>query len=295
MMNKTYSECHGHIFMNGVDYQTAAGLHRNGVDRKAVRENLEMLRRCGVTYFRDGGDALGVSRFAAAIAGAYGIDYVTPVFAIHRQGYYGNIVGRGYDTLSEYRRLVARAKDEGCDFIKLMFSGLVCFDEYGHLSCPPLPSGEIRELVHIAHGEGFRVMAHVNGADAVRAALEAGTDSIEHGYYMDSSCIDLLVESGAVWVPTFAAIAAFMGRPGCDNRVTKRILAQQAKNLRAALSARALVATGSDSGAVGVRHGEGICTETRLLQESAGEELAKALSENTRRANAKIRETFRRM
>jgi hypothetical protein len=293
-MNKMYSECHGHIFMNGEDYQTAVDIHKGGVNRVAVRENLEMLRRCSVTYFRDGGDALGVSRCTAKIAGECGIDYVTPVFAIHRKGYYGGIVGFGYDTLSEYRQLVARAKDEGCDFVKLMFSGLVCFDDYGHLSCPPLPPGEIRELVHTAHSEGFRVMAHVNGADAVRAALEAGTDSIEHGYYMDGAGIDLLAATGAVWVPTFAAIAAFVGRGGCSDQVTERILARQAGNLRAALSAGALVATGSDSGAVGVPHGEGIRSETRLLSDYAGEDLAEALAESTRRANRKIRETFRR-
>ena len=118
----------------------------------------------------------------AQLAGEYGIRYVTPAFAIHRAGRYGGIVGRGYTTLGEYRALVAQASVLGADFIKLMFSGILDFAEYGTISCPPLPTEEIRELVRIAHGEGFAVMAHVNGSDAIRADLEAGTDSIEHGY-----------------------------------------------------------------------------------------------------------------
>jgi hypothetical protein len=268
--------------------------HSGGVDRRAVRENLETLRNSRVTYFRDGGDALGVSRYAREIAAEYGIDYVTPVFAIHRNGRYGGIVGFGYDSLSDYARLVVRAGDEGCDFIKLMFSGLVCFDAYGHLSCPPLPPGEIEELVHVAHEEGFRVMAHVNGADTVKAALEAGTDSIEHGYYMDGECLELLVSSGAVWVPTLAAAAAFRGREGCDRRVTDRILAEQMANVRNALAAGALVATGSDAGAAGVPHGAGLFREHALLREAAGGAAEGALTESAIRANRKIMDRFRR-
>jgi len=293
-MEENYCECHGHIVLNGKEYGAAVARHKNGVDRQAVHENLEALRRCGISYFRDGGDALGVSQYAREAAGEFGIDFVTPGFAIHRNGRYGGIVGFGYDTAAEYIALVHRAKAEGADFIKIMFSGLVCFDAYGHLSCPPLPPAEISELVHIAHAEGFRVMAHVNGAPAVKAALEAGTDSIEHGYYMDGECLELLVCSGAVWVPTLAAVSAFLGREGCDRAVTERILEKQRENLRAALAAGALVATGSDAGAVGVPHGRGLFTERRLLREAAGDALAETLEDSIRRANRKIRAAFRR-
>ena len=42
----------------------------------------------------------------------------------------------------------------------------------------PLKPDEIREMIHIAHEEGFAVMAHVNGAGPVLAALEAGADDM---------------------------------------------------------------------------------------------------------------------
>lgn len=276
---KTYCECHGHIFMNGADYREGMTAHKNGPDLTLIRAHLAACRDSGITYFRDGGDALGVSLAARNLAPEYGIRYVTPAFAIHRKGRYGGIVGFGYETLSEYRQLLARARREGADFIKLMFSGILYFDTYGHLSCPPLPPQEIHVLVDMAHKEGFSVMAHVNGPEALHAALEAGTDSIEHGYFMDEEDLSLLAEGKTIWVPTMAAIAPFAHRPGCSEAVVEEIFRRQGALLQRAAAMGALIATGSDSGAVGVPHGEGIHTEevllTRALGDSAREVLAR--------------------
>ena len=285
-MNELY-ECHGHLMMDGEDYKTARLRHTGGVNLSALRENLSALQHAGVRYFRDGGDALGVSAAAREIAGDYGIEYATPIFAIHRKGYYGSIVGRGYTDLAEYRGLVAEAKAAGCDFIKLMFSGIITFQAYGELSCPGLEAAEIRELVHIAHGEGFAVMAHVNGPDTVRAAIEAGTDSIEHGYFMDEEGLAALAASDSIWVPTIAATAAFIGREGFDAEATLRTVEGQKCSVRRAYELGAKIACGSDSGAFGVPHGSGAVTEAALLRGAGVPDAAVA------DANALLRQRFR--
>ena len=41
------------------------------------------------------------------------------------------------------------------DFIKVMFSGIMDFDTDGHVTGTPLEREEIREMIHIAHEEGF--------------------------------------------------------------------------------------------------------------------------------------------
>ena len=258
-------ECHGHALMDGAVFADARARHAAGVDVAAVKACLAALRRAGVGYFRDGGDNLGVSLRARELAGEYGIVYRSPAFAIHKAGRYGGIVGRAWSDLREYRALVAQAKAEGCDFIKLMYSGIITFREYGGLSCPGLAEEEIAALVEIAHGEGFAVMAHVNGAQTVRAAIEAGTDSIEHGYFMDDGCLAALARSDAIWVPTVAAIDAFVDRPGFDAAVARRTLETQLACIRRAAAMGAVIAAGSDSGAVGVPHGPGTQTEYRLL------------------------------
>lgn len=276
-------ECHGHALMDGADFAPARRRHAGGVDETAVRACLAALQSAGVGYFRDGGDALGVSLCAREIAGEYGITYRSPAFAIHKAGYYGGIVGRAWRDLREARALIAEAKAAGCDFIKLMYSGIITFMKYGELSCPGLAPEEIAALVDIAHGEGFAVMAHVNGAETVRAAIDAGTDSVEHGYFMDDDCLRALAASGTIWVPTVAAIDAFIDRPGFDTAVARRTLETQLERIRRASDMGAQIASGSDSGAVGVPHGVGTETEYVLLRRAG---LTDAQIENANRALA---------
>lgn len=61
-------------------------------------------------------------------------------------------------------------------------------------------------MIACAHDEGFSVMAHANGDEAVRAALAGGVDSIEHGAYLTDETLCQLAESRAVWVPTLVTI-----------------------------------------------------------------------------------------
>ena len=159
---------------------------------------------------------------------------------------------------------------------------------------------EIKELVNIAHGEGFAVMAHCNGRDTVMAALEAGTDSIEHGAFMDSECLAALSESNTIWVPTIAAIAAFSGRrgsgenvsyegrPGFDKEVTRMTAEAHMAAVSKAGRLGAKIAAGSDSGAFGVPHGSGTLSEYSLLCECG------ISAESIIEANELIRGRFRR-
>ena len=91
-----FGECHAHVFMDGVNYKEAVKRHLNGVDEGVIRRHFEMYREKGIAFVRDGGDYLGVSERAREIAPEYGIDYRTPIFAIHRKGCYGGIVGKGF-------------------------------------------------------------------------------------------------------------------------------------------------------------------------------------------------------
>ena len=145
---KMFGECHAHIIMDGKNYKAAVSLHRNGPAEGPIRQHLEAWQQAGVTFVRDGGDALGVSARARELAPEYGIDYRTPVFAIHKKGHYGGIVGHAFEDRKEYRELVERAKREGADFIKIMISGIMEFDQFGVLNEEGLSGEEIREMMN---------------------------------------------------------------------------------------------------------------------------------------------------
>ncbi|MCI6430629.1 MAG: amidohydrolase family protein [Oliverpabstia sp.] len=254
-----------HIFMNGVDYRQAVRDQINGVNEEVIRKNLEEYRRRGISWLRDGGDIYGTSKKTMEIAPEYGITYRTPVFAIHKKGHYGGIVGKAYENMKDYRKLIQELREQGGHFVKIMISGIMDFDR-GGLTESSLPDEEIRELIHIAHEEGFAVMAHTNGSRAVRAAALAGVDSIEHGNFCDDDALQALASSETIWVPTIVTVKNLLGDGRFPEHVVEKIWEGQQKNLHRAYELGVKLALGSDAGAYRVLHGQGLMDEYQVFQ-----------------------------
>jgi imidazolonepropionase-like amidohydrolase len=270
---------------DGVKYAEAAARHGMGPDEKAVRAAFSALKEHGVTFFRDGGDKFGVSRLAKTLAPEYGVDYRMPCFIIHRAGYYGELYGKAYRDMREARELIREAKRQGADFIKIAVSGMLDFMSDGRVMGNAIDRAEIRELSRMASGEGLRVMAHCNGAENIKNALEAGITSIEHGFWIDREGVHMLVETGAIWTPTLAPVANLVGaNTGFSENALRAILLSHRELLVYARDKGALIASGSDCGARGVPHGQGTDDELRYLAE---------LNIDPSPANARVFELFR--
>lgn len=267
-----FGECHAHIIMDGVNYRHAIDLHRNGPDDNVIREHLKIYQDRGITFVRDGGDALGVSARAKELAPEYGIDYRTPVFAIHKEGHYGSIVGKNFSTMPEFHKRVLEAKEQGADFIKIMTTGLLDFNAHGAITGTPLDAAEVKEMVHIAHEEGMAVMSHTNGTYGVQAAVEAGVDSLEHGNYMNEESLAMLSESHTVWVPTLVTVRNLLGDGRYADETLRPIIETAEENVRKAFGLGVKVAPGSDAGAYRVLHGQGIQDEMQAFVQILGNE-----------------------
>ena len=133
-----FGECHAHLLMDGVNYKKAVELHKDSVNDADIRAKFSEYAKREIFYVRDGGDSYGVSQRAADLAGEYGITYRTPVFAIHKKGHYGGIVGRAFSDWKEYEALVKEVRERGGNFIKVMFSGIMDFSNCGAVTEPPL-------------------------------------------------------------------------------------------------------------------------------------------------------------
>ena len=278
-------ECHGHIILDGIAYSGAVAHHRDGADEVFIRKNLKACELNGITFYRDGGDKHMVSVFAKTIAGEYGIDYRTPAYIIHKRGFYGAMFGRAFDSMAEYRELVASAKRSGADFIKITASGILDFAHGGDLTGHPPAVEDIREMIKIAHGEGFAAMVHANGADNIKIALESGADSIEHGFYIDEPALKAMAQTGAVWVPTCATAANLIGTGKYDDAALVNILDSHKAAIKTAASMGVLIASGSDAGASKVMQGKGALDELDIL---------KPLGIDPAPGNRRISEVFRR-
>ena len=285
-----FGECHAHLIMDGKNYKAAVALHEKSVQDGAIRQHLKEWQQAGVTFVRDGGDAKGVSRRAKELAGEYGIDYRTPIFAIHKKGHYGGIVGMSFEDWKEYRSLVQKVQKDGGSFIKIMISGLMDFGAFGVLSEPGLSGEEIRIMIEIAHEAGFAVMAHGNGAKNVSAAIEAGVDTIEHGNYLTEEVLHQLAESQTIWIPTLAPTGNLLGCGRFPDEEVSKILENQIRNVGRAVELGAHIGLGSDAGAYLVPHGQGILDEYEYMKRAIPDE--NVLRQSIQDAEDKIRQLF---
>lgn len=262
------ADCHMHMILDGVDWRQAIARHRAGPDEKWIRKILERYRDLGFTYLRDGGDRWNAGKRARELSDEYGIVYRTPLAPLCKAGHYGSFIGKKYENFREFAKLVGQARAEGADFIKIMISGLMDFDRCGQLTESGLPPEEIRELIHIAHEEGFSVMAHANGARTVEAAAAAGVDSVEHGAYLDEDALAAMKESHVVWCPTLSTVGNLRGKGRFDEDAVRGILETAWANVERFASMGGILAPGSDAGAWAVPHGS--LTEYELLAQILG-------------------------
>ncbi|MGH9146716.1 MAG: amidohydrolase family protein, partial [Vicinamibacterales bacterium] len=150
------------------------------------------------------------------------------------------------------RRAVRGQIGQGADVIKFTATGGVNSNIAGGLG-QQMFADEMKAIVDTAHLFGRKVAAHAHGADGIKAALEAGVDSIEHATYTDAETNALFKRSSAWLVPTMVAPHAALAQARAGAR-TKATLekAEQAviahnENIAHAIRDEVRIAFGTDT------------------------------------------------
>ena len=280
------ADCHMHMILDGVDWRSAIARHKEQVDEGFVRHVLETYRNQGFTYLRDGGDRWGAGAKGRELAPEYGITYRTPLAPLCKKGHYGAFIGLVWEDFRDYAALVRNHRKQGSDFIKIMISGLMDFDRCGVLTEEGLDPSEIRELIHIAHEEGFAVMAHANGARTIEAAALAGVDSVEHGAYQDRDSLLAMKENRVIWCPTLSTVGNLRGKGRFSETAVRSILETARENVAAFAGIGGFLAPGTDAGAWAVPQGS--LSEYELLEEILGADAESVLRQGTEAVMAKF-------
>ena len=275
-----------HTVLDGLYWKAAIDRHREHPLEDYIQTVLNTYRELGYTYLRDGGDRWGVGKRARQLAAPMGITYRTPLSPLCKAGCYGAFIGETFQNEKEFAALAEKQKKNGGDFIKIMISGLMDFDNPGKLMQAGPSAEEIAYMISISKDLGMSVMAHCNGVYAALAAAKAGVDSIEHGAYLNEEALWAMKEAGTVWVPTVSTVGNLRGKGRFSEPDVCAILESALQNVAAFGAMGGLLAVGSDAGAWAVPHG--------YQQEEAL--LAQALGANGRqildRGNRVIMEKF---
>ncbi|MBA2718197.1 MAG: amidohydrolase family protein [Chloroflexi bacterium] len=243
-----------------------------GVLGHLVGRTLRDLLRHGVTTIRDVG-AHGDILLEARQAVRYG------AFDAPRMLLSGRIVSatapgarffpgmyREADGPDDIRRAVREQIRSGADFVKIMSTGARSVELENPLPSQVTPA-EMAAFTDEAHRQTYRTAAHCEGLAGSELAIEAGIDTVEHGFHLHErpDLLDRMAEHGTVLVPTLD----FLHHVAESDAWTPELEAQGVSNLHhaqrtldAARAAGVTIALGSD----GVT-AEGASRELRRLVE----------------------------
>ena len=159
----------------------------------------------GVTTVRMTGSEgnTGVAVRDAIARGDYEGPRVYTAGGVTMTGGHGSRPGQTYNDGPYEMMKTARMKiREGQDWIKIAISGGVATDGDGGISEALMTPEEMRAVIDASHRFGIKVAAHSGSTPATNAAVDAGLDSVEHGYDLDRALLKKMAKQGTWYVPT---------------------------------------------------------------------------------------------
>jgi imidazolonepropionase-like amidohydrolase len=231
----------------------------------------------GVTLVRDTGapHRVNVSVARAVEQGMVeGPRVIACASPIAMTGGHGWWMAREVDGPFEARKGVREQLKAGAGGVKIMASGGAYTEREGIHEAQLTPE-EVRAAVEEAHAGGVRVAAHAVNARAIRTAVEAGVDTVEHGPFLDEELTALIKAKGTWLVPTvapyqtMAELGTAAGVPAYAVEKSREVMAVYVDTVRRAFEAGVRVALGTDAGSPALPH-PAVHVEAALWAERAG-------------------------
>ncbi len=138
------------------------------------------------------------------------------------------------DGVDEIRKIVREEIKYGADWIKVMASGGV-MSQHDDPEVAAYSAEEFRVFAEETHRHKKKITAHAHGDAGIRAAVEAGFDSIEHGTMMSAETARLMAEKGVFYVPTLYVVDWILERGAtggisANNLAKAEMVAEQHSN-----------------------------------------------------------------
>ena len=167
-----------------------------------------------------------------------------PLFAVIRQPI-TYILMQSADTAKQIVEVIKTAAPD-------MFTSNAAYGQVVAAQLIPQYADELRAAIEEGHKAGAKSCTHAQGMSGIKAALRAGIDSIEHGFYMDDWCFEWMKEHGTTFVPTLTAVYyTKFSEAGIPEFARKKVDAAYEDHLntfRGAYKAGVNIALGTDAG-----------------------------------------------
>ncbi len=153
------------------------------------------------------------------------------------------------DNLDEMIRAVRQQVKYGTDWIKVYATSTLSQINRETLdSIPQFSEAELRVIVQEAARWRKDVAAHAYGGEGAKSAVRAGVRSIEHGMFLDNEILELMVEHGTYWCPTFSNMRPQYALVGYPDSFVERLMESHRDTFRRALKLGVKIAFGTDAG-----------------------------------------------
>ncbi|MFP5344007.1 MAG: amidohydrolase family protein [Candidatus Limnocylindria bacterium] len=220
--------------------------------------------RAGVTTARGAGSIRGlelVLRDRIAAGTVAGPRIVAAGTAVGAPDGHGAAFGLGASGAAALGAAVRSVIEAGADVVKAVASEAAMLTTTGHEpgrmvhGAPELTVDELRAIVAAARAAGVRVMSHAQDGESVRRSVVAGVTSVEHAWLADRAAIEAMAEAGTWLVPTLVVTDVNRTLDGLTPVQRERqdlIERRHRASTEAAIGAGVPIATGTDTGEVGV-------------------------------------------
>ncbi len=148
------------------------------------------------------------------------------------------------------RKAVREQISNGVDWVKVYSDRSYRVRPDGVLDdIPTFTLEELQAIVDEAHRERHKVASHASALNGVHNSVEAGVDSVEHGFYIADADLKTMVAKGIYYVPTLL-VGEYVaeGRSTEGSRVWLDMISIHAATFKRALAAGVKIAFGTDAG-----------------------------------------------
>lgn len=244
-------------------------LHFSKKNLPHIKEITSHFLSAGILKVFEGGDC-NSSGFIARDKLKSTIEVTTAGTALYKKGGYGKFLGIGIDSPHEARRIIQELASKRVDYIKVINSGIF-IPQKDEFSRGGFIFEELIEIVAMAHDRGLKVFCHANSDRAIREAVEAGVDTIIHGFGVLDDTLTLMANHGVAFIPTINALDC-LGTMAENNPFSQRIKEHTDRHLQAikkAFKKGIKVLAGSDSGPPFIPYGKAFSEELAFFKKAS--------------------------